>query len=575
MLHNLELAEILNEIADLLEIKGENPYKIRAYRRGAQAVSLLTEDVSDLLRTGRLRRVDGIGEALAAKIREWVEDHKITYHERLVAEIPRGLIDVMAVPGIGPKLAQRLHAEIGIARLEDLRQAIAEGRLQDVRGLGPKAQTKIERGLERLTEEAGRTPIGEALAIGLRILDVVRSSSGVTRAELAGSLRRRKESVGDLDIVAAASDSHAVMERFVSYPDVREILAHGATKSSLLLYGGMQVDLRVVREDQFASALHHFTGSQAHHIRVREWAHKRGMRVSEYGLEEMETGTVITPQNESDLYAALGLPYIPPELREDRGEFELALLDKLPKLVEPAQILGDLHTHSTWSDGSAEIEEMVKAARDLGWAYIAICDHSKSLRIAGGLDVEDLKRQAEEIERVRSEIKGIRLLWGIEVDILGDGHLDLPDSSLEPLDIVVASVHSGFSNDRERMTERLLRALEHPLVDVIGHPTGRRIGHRPPYDVDFERVIAGAVQYGKALEINASPGRLDLNDELAERAHKSGVMLAINTDAHSVVELSTMQFGVWIARRAGVGPECILNTRSADEIRDWRLNREA
>ncbi len=572
-MHNLELAEILNEIADLLEIKGENPYKIRAYRRGAQAVSLLAEDVSELVKTGRLRRVEGIGDALEAKIREWVEQEEIAYHQRLLREIPRGLIEVMQVPGIGPKLAQRLFAEIGVGRLEDLEEAIKDGRLQRVRGLGPKAQARIERGLERMAIERGRTPLAEALTMGMRILHVVREAPGVTRAELAGSLRRRRESVGDLDIVASAADPQPVMERFVSYSEVREVLAQGSTKSSVHLYGGMQVDLRVVQDEAFASALHHFTGSQAHHIRLREWAQKRGWRVSEYGLEEIESGRVVTPPSEEALYRTLGLPYIPPELREDRGEFELALVDRLPCLVELDHLRGDLHTHSTWSDGSATIEEMVRAARDLGWSYLAICDHSQSLRIAGGLGVDDLKRQREEIERVREAVEGIRLLWGIEVDVLYDGRLDLPDAALEPLDVVVASIHSGLSNDRERMTERLVRALEHPLVDIIGHPTGRRIGHRPPYELDFDRVLAAAAENSKALEINASPGRLDLNDELAGRAVKAGVWLSVNTDAHSIEELATMPFGLWVARRAGAEPDRIINTLTAEQIQTWRAQR--
>lgn len=568
-----EIVRILQEIAALLEIKGDNPFKIRAYRRGAEALAMLGDELIQWVERGQLRRVDGIGEALAAKVEEWLATGQVAYHQQLLQEVPRGLIDVMAVPGIGPKLAHRLYTEIGVRSLDDVRDAIEQGRLLRVRGLGPKAVERIAKGLELLDEMAGRTPIGEALPVGLRLLEAVREVPGVVKAELAGSLRRRAEWVGDIDIVAAAEPSTPVMEHFTTLPDVRDVLEKGPTRASVLLVNGMQADLRVVGLRHFPAALHHFTGSAAHHVALRRWAKARGWHVSEYGLDRIETDETVLPDSEGSLYATLGLAYIPPELREGKHEIEMAQEGTLPDLIELDDIRGDLHTHSTWSDGVADIKTMARHAQALGWEYLAICDHSQSLRIAGGLDAESLKRQGDEIARIQEEVPGIRIFRGIEVDILGDGSLDLPDDSLEPLDFVVASIHSGLNQDRERLTERLCRALAHPLVDAIGHPTGRRIGLRPPYAIDFDRVLEHALQHHKALEINASPGRLDLNDEFAARAKEAGVLLVINTDAHATDELEHMKYGVWVARRAGLEAKQVLNTRSAEDLKRWRCER--
>ncbi|MBO2522203.1 MAG: DNA polymerase/3'-5' exonuclease PolX [Clostridia bacterium] len=572
-MRNLAVAQIFHEIADLLEIKGENPFKIRAYRRGAQAISLLPEDVAELVQRGELQSVDGIGKALAAKVEEWLATGRMAYHQELLAEIPRGLIDVMKVPGIGPKLAKRLYDELGVASLADLAEAVKAQRVRQVRGLGPKSEEAIGRALAQMAQVRERTPAGEALALGRALLEAVRSAPGVIRAELAGSLRRMAETVGDLDIVAAAEDSGPVMERFTSLPGVDEVLAKGETKAAVVIRG-LQVDLRVVPPESFAAALHHFTGSKEHHVRLRELAQKLGYSVSEYGVRELATGRVIHPGSEEELYRLLGLPYIPPELREGRGEIEKALAGELPELLVPGDIRGDLHVHSTWSDGRSTLEEIAAAAKRLGYEYVAICDHSRSLRIAGGLSAAGLRCQKEAIARAMEAVPGVRLLRGVEVDILPGGELDLDDEILAELDVVVASVHSGLRQDREQLTRRLVRAIEHPHVDIIGHPTGRILGQRAAYEVDIDRVIEAAARHGKALEINAAPDRLDLGDVLAKRAAEAGVMLAVNTDAHDTQQLAEfMPFGVAVARRAWLDAGRVLNTKPLEQLLAW-LSRE-
>ena len=501
-LRNLKLAAIFEEIADLLEIKGENPYKIRAYRRGAQAIALLASDVEELVQTGQLQSVDGIGKTLAAKVEEWLSSGEVAYHQKLIAEIPRGLIDVTRVPGIGPKLAKRLYEEIGVASLDDLAQAVKDHRIRQVRGLGPRAEQSIARGLDQMESDRGRIPIGEALTLGETVLQAVRSAPGVINAELAGSLRRMQDTVGDLDIVAASLESEPVMDRFAALAGPEGLLSKGSTRSSIVIGRGVQIDLRVVPPKSYAAALHHFTGSKAHHVRLRELAQKRGYSISEYGVKELESGAIYYPESEHAFYQHLGLPYIPPELREGQGEIEWALEGTLPDLVTLDHIRGDLHVHSTWSDGRSTLHQIAEAAVQRGLEYVAICDHSQALKIAGGLTSDDLRRQAEEIHKVMEEVPGVRLLRGVEVDILADGTLDLDDEILGELDIVVASIHSGLRQDRDQLTKRLVRAIANPHVDMIGHPTGRLLGQRSPYDVDIDRG-----DRGRPPENNTAVGR--------------------------------------------------------------------
>lgn len=572
-MRNLEVAAIFEEIADLLEIKGENPFKIRAYRRGAQAISLLAADVGELVQTGGLQSVPGIGKALAAKVEEWLENGTIAYHERLAGEIPRGLIDVMRVPGIGPKLAKRLHEEIGVTSVDDLAQAVREGRIRQVRGLGPRAEQNIERSLAQMEADRGRIPIGEALTIGEAVLQAVRAAPGVIGAELAGSVRRMRESVGDIDIVAAALESEPVLDRFAALAGSEGPLAQERGRSSILIGKGVRIDLHVAPPKSYAAALHHFTGSKTHHARLRELAEMRGFRIGEYGIEDRESGEIHYPESEHAFYQLLGLPYIPPELREGQGEIERALEGELPDLVTDNHIRGDLHVHTTWSDGRSTVRQVAEAAIEWGFEYVAICDHSQALKIAGGLTSDDLRRQADEIGRVMEDVPGIKLLRGVEVDILADGTLDLDDEILAELDVVVASIHSGLRQDREQLTERLVRAISNPHVDIIGHPTGRLLGQRSPYDVDIDRVIEAAAAMQTALEINASPDRLDLKDALARRAAEAGVLLSINTDAHDTSQFSFMSFGVAVARRAWCTPDQILNTRPVEQLTAWLSSR--
>ena len=568
MWQNLELARAFEEIADLLEVKGENPYKIRAYRRGAQAVALLPVPVADLVKARALESVDGIGKALAAKAEEWLSRGTIRYREELAREIPPGLIAVTRIPGIGPKLAKRLYDEIGVASLDDLAQAVAEGKLRNVKGLGPKAEAKIERGLAQAAWGGG-IPLGEAMELGEALLVAVLAPGRAERAVLAGPLRRRCECVDRIVIVASAGDPGPVLDSFSNAPHVREVLVREEERASATLFNGAAAEILIVGDREFPAALHRATGSEAHLASLSEHAARRGFSIQERGLQHAASGRVILPGSEDELYGLLGLPHIPPELREGRGEVERALRGELPKLIDAGDIRGDLHVHSHWSDGRSTLVEMVRAAKERGLEYIAICDHSKALRIANGLSGADLVRQADEIAQAEAEVGTIRVLRGVEVDILADGSLDLDDATLERLDIVVASIHSGMQQDGEAITRRLVRAIENPHVDIIGHPTGRILARREPYEVDIDRVIAAALEHGKVLEINASPSRLDLKDTLAARAHAAGVRLAVNTDAHDVHELDNMRFGVWVARRAGLTKGAVVNTLNYDELCAW------
>lgn len=574
-MRHLKLAAILEEIADLLEIKGENPYKIRAYRRGAQAIALLPIDIREVVQHGQLDSIPGIGKALAAKVQEWLETGKIAYHEELVAEVPRGLLDVMRVPGIGPRLAKRLYDEIGVASLEDLAQAVRARKLRTVRGLGPRTERRIERELALLEVDSKGVSLGEALVVGRTLLEQVRAIPGVARAELAGEVRRMKELADRITIVAAAGDCSPVREAFWAIAGQEEGLDDQGDLISIVVGRELKAELRVVPPASFVLAWHALTGSPRHLQELGRWAKERGFAIGEEGILELATGRVHYPETEEELYQLLGLPYIPPELREGLGEVEMAGAGRLPDLTTLEAIRGDLHVHSTWSDGRSTIHEIALAAKEQGYEYIAITDHSQALKIAGGLTRDDLLRQREEIARVKEAVPGVQILAGVEVDILADGSLDLDDEILAELDLVVASIHSGLRQDREKLTQRLVRAIAHPHVDIIGHPTGRLLGERGAADVDIDRVIEAAAEHQTALEINASPQRLDLKDALARRAAEAGVLLAVNTDAHETGQLAFMELGVGVARRAWCTPAQILNAKSWDELLRWLKERRS
>jgi DNA polymerase (family 10) len=557
---NREVARILNTMADMLEIKGDNPFRIRAYRRAAQNIEGLAEDVESLIAQQTLEEIPGIGKDLASKIHDIVTTGTFQEYEKLRAQVPPGVVELLKTPGVGPKTAQLFYEKKGIDSIARLEAAARAGELRGLPGIKAKTEENILRGIEMLKRASGRMPLGLALPLAQEITARLRQVKGVTRIECAGSVRRMKETVGDIDILAVSAAPGKVMDAFVALPVVREILSKGETKSSVMTRQGIQVDVLVVDPKDFGAAWLYFTGSKAHNIHLRDMAKKKGLKISEYGLFVERTGKRIAGREEQEIYAALGLPYIAPELREDTGEIEAALKRQLPDLITTDDIRGDLQVHSTWSDGAHAIEEVVDAARKRGYQYIAMTDHSKGLGIARGLDEKNLAKQRKEIDRLNRGLRDFRILAGIEVNIRADGTLDLPDPVLAKLDFVLASVHSAFRQDQQTMTQRIVRALSNPHVHVLGHPTGRLLGEREPYDLNFDRLLEAARANGVALEINASPLRLDLNDAHARRAKETGIPIVINTDTHTLAELDHIHLGVATARRAWIEKKDVLNT---------------
>jgi DNA polymerase (family 10) len=564
---NTDIAKVFSDIADLLELKGENPFKIRAYQKAARAIEHHPKELKIMLEEGQdLRTIPGVGEAIAKKITELLTTGRLAYYENLKAEFPPGITNLLAIPGIGPKTANRLSTELGITSVDELEREIKEGRVAKLFRLGEKTAENMLRQIQALRRKDQRIPIGEALPIVDDILAALRSVPGVRNLTAAGSLRRFRETLGDIDLMGTADNPKEVIEAFVNLPQVAQVLAQGSTKASAIVRSGLQVDLRLVEHDSFGSLLQYFTGSKQHNISLRERARKQGLKLSEYGITVVATDTLEKFATEEKFYHRLGLQYIPPELREAQGEIEKAEQGSLPRLVQLADIKGDLHVHTNWSDGHNSIEEMALAAKELGYEYIAITEHSVGRGIAHGLDVEKLQRQVAEIKALNERLSGIRVLTGVEVDVRADGTLDLPHEVLSELDIVIAGVHSAMNQSEEKMTRRLLSAIENPDVDIIGHPTCRLIGEREPIALDLEAVFQMAARYGKILEINAMPDRLDLKDIHAFRARDLGVKLAIGTDAHSTAHLRFMRFGVGIARRAWCEPMHIINTLPLAEL---------
>ena len=557
---------MLNRVADLLEIRGENFFKIRAYREAVRQLDNLTTEVEDLIKEGRLTDVPGIGEAIEKKIVEYVTTGELEYLMKLEAEIPPALLELTRVPGLGPRTAKDIYDALGILSLDDLEQAAQDHRLLTVRGIKAKTEENILKGIAMLKRTEGRIFFPEAWILGDSFLTTLRSLPGVVRAEIAGSLRRARETVGDLDLLVASDDPDAMCREFARLPQVSEVIAQGGTKTSIRVRSGMQVDLRAVKPDSFGAAWQYFTGSQAHNVQLRGRAERMGkLKINEYGVFR-EDGTRIAGETEEEVYAAVGCAWIPPELREGWGEIELAANGPLPQLVQENDLRGDLHTHSNWSDGRNEIAVMARAARERGYVYIALTDHTQSLAIAQGLTPERFRGRATEIATVNAQSGMARVLNGAEVDILPDGSLDLPDDCLASLDLVVASVHTALDQPREVITQRVLTALRSPHVDVFAHPTSRRLDRRGETSVDVDAVIAEARKTGTALEINSSPFRLDLNDTWARKAREAGVLLAVDNDAHYPAEYDYVRYGVAIARRAGLTPDRVLNARDAEGV---------
>ncbi|NLM30982.1 MAG: DNA polymerase/3'-5' exonuclease PolX [Methanomicrobiales archaeon] len=568
-LTNIEVAAILYEVADLLEIKGVR-FKPYAYRRVAQAIVTLPEDIADLAREGRLSEINGVGKGIAGRITEIIETGRLGYLESLREELPEGVQELTRIEGIGPKRALFLSRELGIQGIDDLEAAATAGRIRDLPGFGEKSEENILAGIRMRRMAGKRHLLGYILPTARDIEQRLSALESVGRVSLAGSVRRRKETIGDVDILATSTRPEDVMEAFVSLPGVSRILVRGTTKTSVVLTTGIQVDLRVVDDAHYGAALQYFTGSKEHNIALRKLAIARNWRLNEYGLVDLADGRMIAGEDEVGVYRALDLAWIPPELREDRGEIEAARNNALPDLIDYGSIRGDLHVHTHWSEGAHSIEEMAEAARALHYEYIAICDHAESLHIARGLSPERLADQMREIERInRAADDGFTLLTGTECNIDMDGQIDLPDSVLADLDVVVASVHSGFKQPREEMTERVITAMHNEHVDIIGHPTGRVLLSREAYQIDLPRVSRAAAALGVLMEINAFPGRLDLSDVNARQAREAGVRFSLGSDAHSQKNLRFMEFGVATARRGWLSAGDIANTRSLADLRGF------
>jgi DNA polymerase (family 10) len=568
---NLAIARILREIADLLEIKNDNPFKIRAYRNGADIVANHPHELSTLDASG-LREIPGIGKDLASRIREIAETGDAAYHRELVAEFPPTILDLLHLQGVGPKTVATLYRELGIRTLQDLEHAASEGRIRAVRGMGAKKEALILKALDERRRNAGRHLLTDAHDIAGALVSYLREQAPSARIDPVGSLRRGCDTCGDLDILAAGAPK-SLMDAFIDHRLVERVLGHGETKSSVLVQGGFQADLRLVAAESRGAAMQYFTGSKAHNIALRDRAIGLGYKLNEYGLFTAEGNRRIAGDTEESVYQALGLAWIPPELRELHGEIEAAAAGTLPRLVDLAHLRGDLHMHTTETDGRDDVSGMAAAARELGLEYIAITEHSKSLPMANGLDETRALRHAGAVRALDGEA-GVRLLAGIECDIRPDGTLDLDDECLAALDIVVASVHSAFNQDRHQMTERLLRAIENPYVDVLGHPTGRLLLKRSPYPVDIEAVLDAAARNGVAMEINCQVDRLDLNDSHARLARDRGVPLVISSDAHAPAAIGNLRWGVVVARRGWAEPAHVLNTKTlADFKAGLRRNR--
>jgi DNA polymerase (family 10) len=573
-MNNSEVAEVFDHIADFLEIKGEQIYRVLAYRRGAEAIRNLGQDVNKVWEQGELETIPGVGKAISGKIDELLSTGKLEYYERLQEEIPIGLLQVLKVGDVGPKKAARFWKEMGIVSIAQLERAARAGKLRDLPGMGAKSEARILESIEALKRrKTDRMPIGQAYPVAQQLVEFLRGLPQVTAAEAAGSLRRGRETVGDLDLIVAASDKEAVMAAFSELSNVRRVKSLGVTKVSVEMVDGMRAQLWVHPPERFGTALQYATGSKDHNVRLREMALDQGVSLSEHALAR-EDGTEILCAQEEEVYAALGLPWIPPELREDRGEVQAAGRGELPELIELKDVRGELHAHSDWSDGAVPIEAMARGAKARGLRYLVITDHSRSLGVANGLSIERLRQQRKELAKVRAKLgKSFSLLQGAEVEILADGKLDYPDEVLAELDLVIASLHTSLRQPRERVTRRLLNAIENPHVDVIGHPTGRLIGQREGADLDMERILQAAAEHDVILEINANPERLDLNDVYARRALELGCRLAINTDAHDPTHLDFRHFGVATARRAWASADQVVNCWTAAQLKRWASRR--
>ena len=563
---NLELSRIFDQIAKMLNIKGENPFKVRAYEKITLVLENLPIDIETIYHQGGLNNIPGVGAGIAKKIEEFLTTGKLEYYEKLKETIPAGVIELLDIPEVGPKTAKLLYEKLEVDNIEKLERAVKEHQIKDLPGMGEKSETNILKGIELYKRRKERCLLGLALPVAEEIIEYLSQLKETNKISFAGSLRRKKETIGDIDILVTSQKPEKIMKTFTSLPQVREIIAEGPTKSSVVTIDDLHVDLRVVEPISFGAALQYFTGSKAHNIRLRELAIKKNLKINEYGIFEAETGNRIAGEKEEEVYRTLNLPFIPPELREDRGEIEAAQENRLPQLIEYSQIKGDLHLHTKWSDGAHTIRQMAEAAKKRGYKYIAITDHSQSLKFAGGLIEERLREQVEEIQKINQELNDFTILTGIEVDIKSDGSLDFSDEILSKLDVVIAAIHSGFKQESKIITERIIKAMQNKFVNIIAHPTGRLIGYRESYQVDVDKMMDMAAKTGIIFEINAYPERLDLNDVYCRMAKDKSVQVAIGTDAHSTDGLATMDLGVTVARRGWLEEKDVINTLPLDKL---------
>ena len=563
---NREIADILYEMGDLLELRSESRFKILAYRKAARSIESMKENIEQVWREGNLRSIPGVGSAISEKIEEYLTTGKIQSYERMEEEMPPGLSELLKISGLGPKTIVMLHEKLGVSNIDELERAAREHRIRRLPRMGATSEANILKAVERYRKRSTRIPLGVALPIVDEIMAYLLTIDGLANISTAGSLRRGRDTVGDIDILATSMAPEAVITAFVKMPIIDDVLSRGTTKASVIVRDTVQVDLRIVDPKSYGTLIQYFTGSKEHNVKLREIAKYRGYKLSEYSLARITDGVELFLESEEDVYSELGMQYIPPELREDTGEIEAAIAGKLPDLVELSDIQGDLHVHSDWSDGLDSIEVIADAARGLGYSYAAICDHSPSLGITGGLTDERLLEKIDAVSKLNQQTDDFRLLAGTEVDIRADGRLDYPDDLLERCDVVVAAVHTAHNQKKREITKRIINAVENEHVDIIAHPTGRIIGERDPYEVEMEAVFDAASRTGTFMEINAHPKRLDLNDLWARKAKEMGVKMVINTDAHSIENLVLMKYGVKVARRGWLEKGDLLNTAGLEEL---------
>ncbi len=562
---NEKIAQILYEIADLLELKGVE-FKPRAYRRAARSIEELDKDVVVLYKDGELQEIPGVGQAIAKKVVEIVRSGDLNYLKQLREEFPAGLLQIMEVPEIGPKTTMKLYKDLRITNLHELKKAAEEHKVRELRGFGERSEETILKGIRLLEQRSGRMLLGYAYFYAKDIIDYLISTGGYRLISVAGSLRRMRETIGDVDILVGSDEPGKVMDAFTSNPKVSEVLAKGETKSSIRLKDGIQVDIRVVATESYGAALQYFTGSKEHNIALRSYAIDKGLKINEYGVFKKDTDERIASKTEEEVYASLGMETMPPEIRENRGEIKAAIDHRLPSLIELGDIKGDLHVHSTMSDGSATVEEIALEARRMGYEYVGIADHSESLKVARGVSRENLVKNIDAVRKISERMEGIRVLTGAEVEIRGDGSLDYPDNLLSDLDFVVGAVHSGFRMGEKEMTNRIVTAMSNEYLTILAHPTGRVIEQREPFQVDLDTIMDTALENQVFLEVNALPERLDLNDLNCKRAKDRGATLCIGTDAHSIPQLSYMIFGVATGRRGWLETNDVVNTLSLKKL---------